>query len=367
LTINISYIPPTGHKIYFRDLFLNQKRPDIQALWFNSGTAALYFLLKQLNIPPQSKILIPAYTCPSVATAVLKAGYLPILSDLNPLSLSYKTDILKENIKTNNARAVIWVNLFGINSGIPYLDVPVILDNAQSIPFKIPDNVNAVIFSFGRGKPISAMGGGVAIVNDRRIFKEFQREQITPASVKDLYKYLFNIIAFKIFFHPVLYRIPQTIPWLHLGETIFHENFPFSRILPLNLKIIANLLHRKQEILENRRQICSRYRIIFKGMDDQVVLYPGNEFYRFPVLIKKEGIRNQILMELKGRGIGVSELYPYPLHKQPGLAEILKDGKDYPGAEFISRNLITLPVNEFITENILSEIKQIFGKYLKNS
>src|SRR5262245_43056841 len=50
----------------------------------SSGTAALTLTLKALrSLSDRSEVVIPAYTCPSVAMAVLAAGLRPRLCDID--------------------------------------------------------------------------------------------------------------------------------------------------------------------------------------------------------------------------------------------------------------------------------------------
>ncbi len=126
--------PPTGHKIYIKDFFKSYIDFPFQGYLFNSGTSALYFLINNLKIPQKSKILLPAYSCPTVAAAVLGAGHYPVLCDIYQDTLNYDLSMLKRKITKENIKATIWVNLFGIGSDIPEIGIPVILDNAQVLP-----------------------------------------------------------------------------------------------------------------------------------------------------------------------------------------------------------------------------------------
>lgn len=56
------------------------------AVLVNSGTSALYLALKALGIGPGDSVIVPAYTFPATANAVLWAGAVPVLADVNPLT-----------------------------------------------------------------------------------------------------------------------------------------------------------------------------------------------------------------------------------------------------------------------------------------
>ena len=126
-----------------------------------------------------------------------------------------------------------------------------------------------------------------------------------------------------------------------------------------------NIFARFNEIKKFRLQICEQYRGVLSDFREQLCLYGNSGFYRYPVVFKQEGVRDRILHALHSKGIGASGLYPAPLNRQQGLANILQDDKSYPNAEFLSENLLTLPVNEFIRWKEIEVIKQVFDRLLK--
>ena len=51
----------------------------------NSGRAALFLVLQAMKrLSPRDEVVIPAYVCPSVGRAVVKAGLKPVLCDVGP-------------------------------------------------------------------------------------------------------------------------------------------------------------------------------------------------------------------------------------------------------------------------------------------
>jgi perosamine synthetase len=359
--------PPTGHKIFFRDLFRNNPAFLPEGFPTNSGTTALYFIISELNIPSGSKIIIPAYSCPSVAAAVLRAGHIPLLADISPESLSYDINSLAQKIRESGAKALVWVNLFGLNDRIPNTNIPVILDNAQAVLSQARiHNIAAAIYSFGRGKPLNSLSGGLAVIFASKYFRNLEKEYKTLSEIKPLqeFKYLLTVFAFKLFFNPFRYPIPVNLPFLNLGETVFEPDFPISKMLSRNKIVILNILRRFEKIEENRKRISQSYRKILLDFKDFLYLYEKNVYYRFPVLLKSSELRLKLEQSLKNIGISFTRLYPTPLNEQPGLAEILNNNNVYPGAKIVSEQLMTLPINEFIDEKVLNKIQRVFKNIL---
>ena len=165
---------PVGERIK-----LGRPDSDIDALqsifrpytapFYNSGTSALAAAIivsinKRRTSSPE--VIIPAYTCPDLVSAILFAGAQPILVDFEKDKPWIDLDQLQEKITTETV-AVIAVNLFGIPERIKLLkeiigekNITLIEDSAQS--FLTPEESmrclgDIVVLSFGRGKPVNML------------------------------------------------------------------------------------------------------------------------------------------------------------------------------------------------------------------
>lgn len=361
-----SLIPPTGHKLFFKDIIPSKYPFPYNGYLFNSGTAALYFTINNLDIPPCSKIIIPAYSCPTVASAVLKAGHKPVLCDVNFEDLGYDLEKLHGLQNSEHPAAIIWVNLFGLQKQIPDMGIPIVLDNAQATPgLEYTHNAVAQVFSFGRGKPINALGGGMAQFIDESKFSSIPKayESLSSAGFLNNLKALIKLFGYIILFNPIIYRLLYLIPGLKLGETIFLPEFNHGKIAELSRIVSQNVAHRLEKNQTLRKQICQKYDEILQNIQSHLHLFPSGLYYRYPVILRNTGQTKALLFKLQTAGIGAFGLYPVPLNRQPGLAEILGDDHVYPNAEKISSDLITLPINEFVTDKDIVLIQRIMKEY----
>ena len=107
-------LPPVGHPLRFRDIFhvLQKDKNDNSFLqkWFpetplymvSSGSAALTLSLQSLRlISNRAEVVLPAYSCPSLVSAVVRAGLKPVLCDMKPFRLQMDPDDLSSRISTN--------------------------------------------------------------------------------------------------------------------------------------------------------------------------------------------------------------------------------------------------------------------------
>src|SRR4030042_376774 len=229
-------LPPAGHPIRIRTIleaflsgpedvsFLKEFNLDIPVFFVSSGTAALVVALSCLkHQSSKNQVILPAYSCPSVIAAIIKAGLEPVLCDLRPNSLGMDFDAL--GAKTGpDPLAIIGVHLFGIPENIIGLKelaqkrgIILIEDAAQAFGNKVhlsPQSspLNAYgylgsfgaigILSFGRGKPLSLLGGGATLINNQEV-EEIATKQydFLPQSNHFLFgiRYLINLFLYSVF------------------------------------------------------------------------------------------------------------------------------------------------------------------------
>ncbi|HXB39767.1 MAG TPA: DegT/DnrJ/EryC1/StrS family aminotransferase [Bacteroidia bacterium] len=135
----------------------------------NSGKNALRLALRNLQLPSQSKVAIPAYTCIAVNEAVREENLEPVLFDMHSAT-SYWTNYDSEKLLKENIKAIVLVHLYGfIHPDTEVLtnfclanNIKLVHDAAQS--YGINENIlmkgNGIIYSFGPGKSLTAAGGG---------------------------------------------------------------------------------------------------------------------------------------------------------------------------------------------------------------
>jgi perosamine synthetase len=87
----------------------------------STGRAALTLALralKTLDGAQRDEVVIPSYTCFSVASSVVKAGLKVRLADVDPATLDFAPGAL-ETIDESRVLAVVATNLYGLPSDLP--------------------------------------------------------------------------------------------------------------------------------------------------------------------------------------------------------------------------------------------------------
>ena len=141
------------------------------------GRMALYFILKSMDFPPGSEIIVPAFTFWVVPEIARVAGLTPVFADVDPLTFTLCPDSVANAI-TPKTRAVLPTHLYGMACDMdPILELArrhglkVIEDCAHSLGATYNGKMvgtlgDASFFSFQAFKPLNTYGGGLAWMRD---------------------------------------------------------------------------------------------------------------------------------------------------------------------------------------------------------
>jgi len=357
-----TFLHPSGN---FEKVLCNYLRVE-QCVLACSGRALLYLLLETLKKKDEgirNEVLIPGYTCYSVAASVAKAGLKLKVYDIDPKTLQPDFDSLRNSTSTKTL-AIICQHLFGIPTPVDEFEeiaqkagVPLIEDAAQAMGGSIDghslDTIGDFsIFSFGRGKPLPLGGGGALVGKDEDVLSEIKFKQ-----QKQGYAQIVATAAAQLLSSPLFYWIPEILP-LGLGETIFDPNFKVSAMHPVMQNLAENSMDILNDLNTHRRHIAKTYVDAFDHKNIFLVSEETTPIYtRFPLMA---GLR-QIPKELKR--LGVRRMYPKAIADEETIKPYLVEQEvSTPGASEIAQNLITLPTHLRVGEKLAIDIANMTKK-----
>jgi dTDP-4-amino-4,6-dideoxygalactose transaminase len=151
--------------------------PASHAITASYGRMAFYYILKALNLPPGSEIILPALTFWVVPELARVAGYTVAFADVDPATFTMDPRALERAI-TPATRAVVPTHLYGLPC-----DMDAIMSIASRHGLRIVEDCahalgatfdgrpvgtfgDAGFFSFQTLKPLNCYGGGLAIVRN---------------------------------------------------------------------------------------------------------------------------------------------------------------------------------------------------------
>ena len=151
------------------------------ALGLTSGTAALHTALVALGIGRGDEVILPTYAWVACPDAVVAAGGIPVLADIDDSMTIDPTDV--EGRITKKTKAIMAVHARGVPCDLGALrkvadrkSVPLIEDVAQGAGAtykgrKLGSYGEVGTFSFQLNKMITAGEGGALVTDNRRIYE----------------------------------------------------------------------------------------------------------------------------------------------------------------------------------------------------
>jgi dTDP-4-amino-4,6-dideoxygalactose transaminase len=331
-----------------------------------SGKAALTTVLLAMRaLTGRRKVILPAYTCYSVPSAIVKAGLEPVPCDLAPGSFDYDYAQL-HSLLDSDVLCALSVHLFGIPADTRRLvalcrpmGIFVVEDAAQAMDVAADGHPplgtrgDAGVFSFGRGKNITSGSGGLIIGNSRPIAAGIAAilKRLPRTGARDGAAAFAGLALQSLLISPRLYWFPAGLPFLRLGETIFHEDFPLRELSPLQARLLRGWRTRLDQLNRARRQIASHYLRHIHGARE---FGKRIAYLRFPLLLDPEA-RRRVLIEDASRRLGITGMYPATVGRIPELQARLTE-KVFPRAEELAARVLTLPTHSLLTRGDLESI-----------
>lgn len=381
----------------------------------SSGKAAFALILLALKelFPDRNEVLIPAFTCYSVPSSVVRAGLKLRLCDLHPDSLDLEFTQLSAMLSgatrppQDNARsaggvtrirgetsisarapgdsiggllAVVPTHLYGYPSDVPGVrkliqdrGVTIVEDAAQAMGEtwegrKLGTLGDVGFLSLGRGKAFSTVEGGV-ILTDRGDIAE-----VLSRRVGSLPSYGFwgnttlisKAVGLMLFIHPLLFWIPRSLPFLRLGETMFERDFPILRMSPFQAGLAAKWVGRLRNMRDARKANVKRWLGILEEIGDRgswLVHSQSLGLLRYPIRVRDAGRRKSLLEESAERGSGIAPVYPESINCLAELRGQIST-QACPVAESCARELVTLPTHGYLTEEDRAMVQRLLSQAL---
>jgi len=312
------------------------------AIAVTSCTAALHTVLECLNVKGQ-EVIVPDYTYPASAEAIILAGAKPVLVDVDLKSMNMTSEILEEAYN-DSMKVFCPVSWGGVPLELKIYEVAKkfglknLEDAACCLGAKIGDNYVGKIadyscFSFHPRKVITTGEGGIITTDDDEIaercysFKHFGAKGSSFEIVGTNYK-LSNILS------------AIGLVQMKKIEKIISERIEKAKIF--------------KELLEKISGITPAY----EGSGTR------QTFQSYTCYVEKEGYRDKIRNALADENIQ-SQIGTYALHLEPAFKGIKKIG-NLKNSELLFYNALTLPLHNKLTQDDQERICKIIKISLEN-
>ncbi|WP_414624847.1 aminotransferase class V-fold PLP-dependent enzyme [Calothrix sp. CCY 0018] len=282
---------------------------DKEILVTLSVRTSLDLLLRSLNLPPESEVLMSAVNIREMAEIIRSHGLIPVPIDIYIDTVAPNLELL-EQLVSPRSKVLLIAHLFGIIIPLqPYADfckkhhILLVEDCAQAFAGKqyygYPQ-ADVSLFSFGAIKSCTALGGAVALIKDKQLAQKIEAIEQTYLQKSEFwyFKRIFKFYLLKLLSLPSLYyQIINLMRLLNLDvESTIKKatlGFPTGDILakiryrtPKHLLWFLNYRLRHCDNFEERIQRGKS----FLEMLPKNLTIPGNKaeynsFWVMPILI----------------------------------------------------------------------------------
>lgn len=301
----------------------------------SSGTAAIELILQNLDIPPGSRVLTTSFTFPATVSAIIRSGFIPVVSDIDIDSWQLTPEIASCHLKTHNIKAIVPVSTFGMpvdsiawESFSRLHNTPVIIDAAAALPNQTISESLHYAFSLHATKPIGVGEGGL-VISPNTEFAESVRKNAN-----------FGFEADRII-------------------KICGTN---AKISEYHCAVGLAQLDRINTIQNKRRSIFSLYMEEIASKSLPLVLQPNIEHTTpacLNVLVDAAEIKT-ISADLAKGGVESRRLYWPLVHQHPGFKELTELSDDLDNATRISKSGIALPLHNHLRPEDIKQISDTF-------
>ncbi len=319
-----------GPEVAMLERDLEQFTGSRHCITCSSGTDALLIALMALNIGPQDEVITVPYTWISTAEVIALLGARPVFVDILADTLNMDPDRLEAAI-IPQTKAIMPVSIYGqcadltrINAIATRHNLPVIEDAAQSFGATHQGRKSGTLSTIGctsffPSRPLGCYGDGGAIFTDDEALADTMRQiRIHGQKVKHQ--------------HPLV------------GLN--------GRLDTLQAAILLEKLRVFPEECQLRDKAATVYNTLLQNISGihTPVIAPGNDSVYAQYTILAEN-RQAITASLKQARVPAVAYYTTPLHLQGAFANLGHQKGDFPVAERVADQCLSLPMNPYLTWN----------------
>jgi len=335
------------------------------AVAYSSGTAALHGTVFAARIGPGDEVVVPTFTFAASAACTIYQGALPVLADVDPITLNLDPAELERRI-TRRTKGVVVVHYAGTPADMNQIraiaqkaGIIVIEDAAHAAGARLGDQAcgamgDMAVFSLHPAKQLTAGEGGIVTTDDpelatrlRRFRNHCMHTTGREREASAAYAYTIDELGYN-------YRLTDIQAALGLSQ-----------------------LRKLDRFLARRRKLAAAYSELLVGRPELVcpAVLAGTEpaWHLYVVRLALEQLvvdRDAVFGALRAENIGVNVHY-IPIHLLGYYARLLghRPG-DFPVAENAFRRILTLPLFERMTradvDSVAAALDKVLSRYARH-
>jgi len=328
------------------------------AITCSSGTDALLLAMMALDIKPGDEIITTPFTFIATAETIALLGAIPVFVDIDEKTYNIDPSKIEEKI-TEKTKAIIPVSLYGQPCDMdairallekvegrrqkteggdeddsstfnlqPSTSIKLIIDGAQSFgaTYKGKSEVHycdIYTTSFFPAKPLGCFGdGGAVFTNDDTLAEKIKSLRVHGQSKRYHHKYI---------------GIGGRMDTIQCA------------VVNVKLKHYKKDLALRQDVARKYTRALKEKNIILPYVDERAT----SAWAQYSIRVKN---RDDVQAKLKEQGIPTAVHYPMPLHLQEAFEYLGYKEGDFPVAERVSKEIMSLPMNPYLGDDEINFI-----------
>jgi len=313
------------------------------AVAVNNGTAALHASLYAMDIKEGDEVITTPFTFVATANSILMQKAKPVFADINKDTFNIDPESVKKKI-TKKTKAILPVDLYGqmydsqeIKEIAGKHNLLILEDACQAVNAEIDGKKAGSIsditaFSFYATKNMVTGEGGMITTNNEN-YAERIRSFRNHGQGKERYDY--KEMGYN-------YRMTDIQAAIGLEQLKKLEKFTEKRI-------------KNASFLSKHLKKISWIEVPFVKKNAKHV------FHQYTIKVDRD--RDKIIEHMKKNGIMCGVYYPKPLHLYRSFTKLGYKEGDFPVAEKVSKQVISLPVHPALKKEELKKIVEVLANF----
>lgn len=313
-----------------------------------NGTDALVLALWALNVGPGDEVITSPFTFAATVEAITLRGATPVFVDADEQTFNIDPNLIEAAI-TPRTKAIMPVHLYGLPA-----DMDRIMDVAKRYDLKVIEDNAQAIGALYKGKPTGSFG-------DVACTSFYPTKNLGAAGDAGM----------------LVTNNPETAERLKClrahgsKQRYFHEELGVnSRLDEIQAAVLLTKLPYLKKWNDGRQVVADMYEQAFKGVQGIIapsISLPGvaasvarqqltHVWHQYTVRVLADqksntNARDEMVKQLAERGIGSMCYYPVPLHVQQAFAYLGYKHGDFPVAETLAKEVVSLPMYPELTND----------------
>ncbi len=318
-----------------------------------NGTDALILALWALNIGPGDEVITSPFTFAATVEAITLRGATPVFVDADEWTFNIDTKLIEAAI-TKRTKAIMPVHLYGLPA-----DMDPIMELAERYNLKVIEDNAQAIGALYKGKPTGSFG-------DVACTSFYPTKNLGAAGDAGM------IVTNSA-------ELAERLKCLRAHgskQRYFHEELGVnSRLDEIQATVLLTKLPYLKKWNQGRQVVADLYEHAFNGIQGIIaprIGLPGapasvarqlltHVWHQYTVRVLSDeksnaNARDQMAKKLAERGIGSMCYYPVPLHVQQAFAYLGYKHGDFPVAETLANEVLSLPMYPELTNDQVKTI-----------